>query len=76
MIENHRVRHDGIDHVGVHALRLAHAVANHFAAAEFHFFAVGREVAFDFDQQIGVGEAHAVAGGGAEHFRVCAAANA
>ena len=58
------------------ALRLAHAVADHLAAAEFHFFAVGREVAFDFDDELGVGEADPVAGGRAEHFGVGAAADA
>ncbi|MGF6539827.1 hypothetical protein OKW32_003113 [Paraburkholderia youngii] len=76
VVEDHRIRHDGIHDLGMHALRLAHAVANHLAAAELDLFAVGREVALDLDQQFGVGEAHAVAGGGAEHLRVRAAANA
>ena len=51
-------------------LRLAHAVADHLAAAELHFLAVDGEVALDLDEQVGVGEAHAVAGGGAEHVGI------
>ena len=52
---------------------LAHAVADHLAAAELHFLAVDGEVLLHLDRQIGVGEPHAVAGGGAEHFRIGAA---
>ena len=55
---------------GVRALALPHAVANHLAAAELHFLAVDGEVLLDFDRQLGVGQAHAVAGGRAEHFGV------
>ena len=53
-----------------HALALAHAVADHLAAAELHFLAVDGEVLLDLDQQLGVGQAHAVAGGGAEHLGI------
>ena len=42
--------------------RLPHAVADHLAAAELGLVAVGREVALDADDQIGVGEPDAVAG--------------
>jgi hypothetical protein len=52
------------------ALRLAHAVADHLAAAEFHFLAVDRVVLLDLDEQFGVGQAHAVADGGAEHLGI------
>ena len=52
---------------------LAHAVADHLAAAEFHLLAVGGEILFDLDDQIGVGEPHAVAGGGPEHVDIGAA---
>ena len=52
------------------ALRLAHAVADHLAAAELHLLAVDREVLLDLDEELGVGEAHAVAGGGAEHLGI------
>ena len=54
-------------------LALAHAVADHLAAAELHLLAVGGEVLLDLDDQIGVGEPHAVAGGGAEHVGIGAA---
>ena len=58
------------------ALALAHAVADHLAAAELHFLAVDGVVALDFDDQLGVGEAHAVARGGAEHLGIGAAIDA
>ena len=50
---------------------LAHAIANDFAAAEFHFFAVDGEVFFDFDNELGVRQAHMVADRGSEHFHIC-----
>ena len=37
--------------------RLAHAVADDLAAAEFHFLAVDRVVLLDLDEEIGVGQA-------------------
>ncbi|MNC34889.1 hypothetical protein D3C75_833470 [compost metagenome] len=64
-VGNHRV-----DHFGGEQLALALAVADDFAAAEFHFFAVGGEVLFHFDPQLGVGQAHLVADGGTEHVGV------
>ena len=45
-----------------HRRRLSHAVANHLAAAELGFVAVRRQVALDADEEIGVGEADAIAG--------------
>jgi hypothetical protein len=65
----HRLRAGAVD-----ALALAHAVADGLAAAELDFFAVAaglqREVLLDLDDQAGVGQAHAVAHGGAEHLGV------
>ena len=49
---------------------LAHAVADHLAAAELHLLAVDGEVLLDLDDQIGVGEPHAVAGRRAEHVGI------
>ena len=49
---------------------LAHAVADHLAAAELHLLAVGGEILLDLDDEIGVGEPHAVAGGRAEHVGI------
>ena len=37
------------------SLALAHAVADHLAAAEFHLFAVDGEVLLDLDQEFRVG---------------------
>ena len=58
-----------------HALALAHAVADHLAAAELHFLAVDGEIAFDFDDEIGIGEAHAIADRRAEHLGIGAPAD-
>jgi hypothetical protein len=41
---------------------LAHAVANHLAAAELCFLARGGEIALDSDEKLGVGQAHPIAG--------------
>ena len=49
---------------------LAHAVADHLAAAEFHLLAVGGEILLHLDDEIGVGEPHPVAGGGPEHVGI------
>ena len=50
------------------ALALAHAVADHLAAAELDFLAVDRQVALDLDDQIRIREPHAVADGRPEHL--------
>ncbi len=71
VVDDQRVGDHGVDRAFcLRRLRLAHAVADHLAAAEFHFIAIGGEVAFHFDEQIGIGQAHAVAGGGAEHVGI------
>ena len=51
-------------------LGLAHAVADHLAAAELHLLAVDGEVLLHLDDEVGVGEPHLVADGGAEHVGV------
>ncbi len=71
MVEDDCVGDDGVDRAaGVGRLRLTHAVADHFAAAEFHLFAVSCEILLDLDDELRVGEANPVAGRGAEHFGV------
>ena len=50
--------------------RLPHAVADHLAAAEFHLLAVGGEILLDLDDEVGVGQPHAVAGGRPEHVGI------
>ena len=71
MIDDQRVGDDGIGRaLPVGDLGLAHAVADHLAAAELHFLAVNREVLFDLDDEVSVGEPDAVAGGGPEHVGI------
>src|SRR5947209_5741064 len=71
VIEDDRVRDHRVDRaLFVRDLRLPHAVADHLAATELHLLAVCREVLLDFDDEIGVGKPHAVAGGWAEHIGV------
>src|SRR5690606_29436551 len=54
---------------------LAHAVAQGLAAPELALLAGNREVALHAHPQVGVAQAHAVAGRGAVHLRVGAAAD-
>ena len=71
MVDDERVGDDGVGGtLRARHLRLAHAVADHLAAAEFYLLAVDRQVALHHGPEIGVGKAHAVAGGGAEHVGV------
>ena len=56
IIDNQRVGNHGVGSAGrAGCLGLPHAVTDHFAAAEFYFFTIGRVVAFDLDKQFGVG---------------------
>ncbi len=71
VIEDQRVGDDGVDRaLPVGDLRLPHAVADHLAAAELHLLAIDGEILFDLDDEIGVGEPHAVAGGRPEHVGI------
>ena len=71
MIDNQRVGDDGVDRaLFVGDLALAHAVADHLAAAEFHFLAVAAEVLLHLDDEIGIGEPDAIARGRAEHVGI------
>ena len=77
-VEDEGVGDDEIERVRIEGeRRLRHAVADDLAAAEFHFVAVaavfGDEVALDLDEELGIGEADLVAGGGAEHAGVVGA---
>jgi hypothetical protein len=70
-IDDQGVGDHGIDCAfGARRLRLAHAVADHLAAAELHLFAVGREVLLHLDEELGIGQPHLVAGGRAIHVGV------
>ena len=71
VVEDQRVGDDGVDRaLLVGDLALAHAVADHLAAAELHLLAIGGEILLDLDDEVGVGEPHAVAGGRAEHVGI------
>ena len=69
-VDHQRVGDDGVRRILRLALALAHAVADHLAAAELDLFAIDREVALDLDEEIGVGEPDAVADRGPEHLGV------
>ena len=74
MVEDDGVGDDGVDGAPrVGGLRLAHAVADHLAAAELHLLAVGGEILLDLDHELGVGEAQPVALGRPEHLGVMGA---
>ena len=71
VIDDQRVGDDRIGRAfGLGRLRLSHAVADHLAAAELDLFAVDRQVAFDFDEQLGIGEPDPVADRRAEHLGI------
>ena len=84
VVDDHRVGDHaihGVFHAGpIGPLRLAHAIANGFAPAELDLFAVPLgaqgKVLFNFNDQGGVGQAKAVAHGGAVHLGVGTSADA
>ncbi len=70
VVDDQRIGDQGVHHLMGEQLALALAIADHLAAAEFHFFAINGEVLLDFDEQIGVGQADLVTDGGAVHVGV------
>ena len=71
MVDDQRIGDDGIDRAfGAANLALAHAVADHLAAAEFYLLAIGGEVLLDLDDEFGVGQPHAVADRRAVHLGI------
>ena len=68
MIQDQRIGDHGIHGtLGARDLRLAHAITDHLAAAEFHFLAIGGEIFFNLDEDFRIGQAHTVAHGWAIH---------
>src|SRR5262249_17493279 len=67
-VDDERIGDHRVDGVLAHALALGHAVPDHLATAELHLLAIDREIALDLDHEVGVGETHAIADGGAEHL--------
>ena len=70
VIDDERIRHHRVGHLCAGALALAHAIANHLAAAELHLLAVHGEVLLHLDPEIGIGEPDLVARSGAEHLGI------
>src|SRR5262249_42412039 len=71
VVDDQRIGDHGVDRaLRAGALALAHAVADHLAAAELPLRAVHGVVLLDLDEEIGVGEPHLVAHGGPEHVHV------
>ena len=69
-IDNHCIGNDSIRTVFAHPLRLAHPIADHFSATEFHFLAVDGEILFDAGKQISVGKPNPIADSGAKHLGI------
>ena len=71
MVDDQRVGDDRIDRAsGARHLALAHAVADHLAAAELHLLAIDGEILLHLDEELGVGKTHPVADGRAEHLGI------
>src|SRR5690606_18005384 len=70
VIDNQRIGDNGIGDLRREQLPLSHAIANDFAAAEFNLFAVDGEILLHLYPQFGIGQAHLIADGGAEHFGI------
>ena len=71
VIKDQHIGDHGVDRAfGVRCLRLPHAVADHLAAAELHLLAGDGEILLHLDDEIGVGEAHAIPRGGTEHVGI------
>ena len=71
VIEDQGVGDDRVDRaLLVGLLALAHPVADHLAAAELHLLAIGGEVFLHLDDEVGVGETHAIARRRPEHVRI------
>ncbi len=71
VVEDQGVGDHGVDRARLaRRLRLAHAVADHLAAAELDLLAIDRAVLLDLDEQLGVGEPHPVADRGPVHVGI------
>ena len=76
-VHDQRVGDDGVDRaLRPRRLALAHAVADHLAAAELHLLAVDGEVPLHLDDELGVGQPHPVAGGRPVHVGIGGAGDA
>ena len=74
VVNDRGIGDDSIDStIGPRHLRLAHAITDDLAAAEFHLFAIEGEILFNFDEQLGVREANTIAQCGAKHIGISGA---
>ena len=69
-VDDERIGDDGIDAILAHALGLAHAIANHLAAAELDLLAIDREILLDHRDKGGIRQTDPVTRGRAEHFGI------
>ncbi|MNR38399.1 hypothetical protein D3C85_1564990 [compost metagenome] len=70
VIDDQRVGQHQIHTVLCRHLPLAHAVTNYFSAAELHLFTVDREIVFDLNPQVCIGQAYFVARRWTEHVGI------
>ena len=71
VIENERIGDDGIHRpLSVADLALAHAVADHLAAAELDLLAISAEITLHLDDEVGIGKPYPVPGGWTKHVRI------
>ena len=70
-IGDHRISGAG----GARGLRLPHAVTDHFTAAKFNLFTIGRQIFFNLDENLRIGQAQLIASGWPIHPRIIPAAN-
>ena len=76
MVDDHGVGDDGVDGaLRARGLGLAHAVADHLAAAEFHLLAIGRAILLDLQHQGGIGQPQAIPDRGTKHVGIGASAD-
>lgn len=75
VVDDQRIGQHQVHGFGGQHLALPHAIADHLAAAELHFFAIDREVLLYLNPQRCVGQPHAVAHRGAKHVGIGLAGN-
>ena len=71
IVNDERIGDDRINGpLGACRLRLAHAIPDHLAAAEFYFFAVGGEVLLNFYEEFRIRQPDLIAGGRTKHVGI------
>ena len=69
-VDDERIGDDGVDAILAHALRLAHAVADHLATAELDLLSVNREILLHHRDEGGIRQSDPVTRGRTEHFGI------